>query len=100
MERGAHQQQVVVRQRLCLTIATPALRIGWQGGVWPRRRGAAVTGARVAHRQQVVAPEHHGFDQVAQEVNGAGVSAIFRRYSGLAAFGTIGTVYVFSSWEK
>jgi len=93
MERGAHQQQVVVRQRLCLTIATPALRIGWQGGVWPRRRGAAVTGARVAHRQQVVAPEHHGFDQVAQEVNGAGVSAIFRRYSGLAAFGTM---YVFS----
>merc|ERR1712129_306635 len=66
---------VAVRQRLCLTIATPALRIGWQGGVWPRRLGSAVTGARVAHRQQVVAPEHHDFCQVLQELDSAGVFA-------------------------
>lgn len=57
MEKAAHQQQVVVRPRLSLTIAMLAMRIGWQAGVWRRKLGAAVTEARVAHPQLVVAHE-------------------------------------------
>lgn len=78
MERAAHQLQVVVRPRLCHTIAMPAMRIGWQVGVWRRRLGAAITEARVARLLLVVA-HRKVIVSAARSAEDAGASAIFRR---------------------
>merc|ERR1712127_985133 len=83
MERVAHQQQVVVGPHLYLTIATLALQIGWQAGVWPRKPGAAIMEERGARPLLAVAlaPSsgvHSGRVIMETGPPSAGACAIFR----------------------
>jgi len=57
MGRVAPALVVAAEPHLRRLIAKQGLQIGWQVGVWPKRRGVANLLERAAHQQQVDAHE-------------------------------------------